>query len=65
MSFDFDSAMRRKLGYQLIDRVDEFFSSLPHRSVQLPLEQRTYGPLSNPLPESGEDAAKVLDDLCR
>lgn len=65
MSFDFDSATRRKLGYQLIDRVDEFFSSLPDRPVQLPLEQRTYGPLSNPLPEIGEDAAKVLDDLCR
>lgn len=65
MSFDFDSATRRKLGYQLIDRVDEFFSSLPDRSVQLPLEQRTYGPLSNPLPENGDDPAKILGDLCR
>ena len=65
MGFDFDSATRRKLGYYLIDRVDEFFSSLKNRAVQLPLDQRTYGPLSNPLPEIGEDAAKVLDDLCR
>lgn len=65
MSFDFDSATRRKLGYQLIDRIDEFFTSLPDRPVQLPAEQRTYGPLSNPLPELGTDAAKALDEICR
>jgi glutamate/tyrosine decarboxylase-like PLP-dependent enzyme len=65
MSFDLDSARRRKLGYQLIDRVDEFYSSLPDLAVQLPLEKRSYGPLSNPLPETGEDPVKVLDDLCR
>lgn len=65
MSFDFDSKTRRKLGYQLIDRVDEFFASLPDRAVQLPVAQRTYGPLSDALPEVGEDAAKVLDDICR
>jgi aromatic-L-amino-acid/L-tryptophan decarboxylase len=65
MSFDFDSATRRKLGYQLIDRVDEFYSTLPNRTVQLPAEQRTYGALSNPLPETGADPAKVLDEVCR
>lgn len=65
MTFDFDSATRRKLGYQLIDRVDEFYSSLPDRPVQLPIEQRTYGPLSNPLPELGADPAEVLDEVCR
>jgi glutamate/tyrosine decarboxylase-like PLP-dependent enzyme len=65
MGFDFDSATRRKLGYRLIDQVDEFFSSLPERTVQLPAEQRTYGPLNNPLPEIGEDAGKVLDEICR
>ncbi len=65
MSFDFDSATRRKLGYQLIDSVDEFFSSLPDRPVQLPADQRTYGPLHNPLPEHGEDPAKVLEEICR
>lgn len=65
MSFDFDSATRRKLGYQLIDRVDEFYASLPDRPVQLPLEQRTYGPLSNPLPELGANPAEVLDEVCR
>jgi glutamate/tyrosine decarboxylase-like PLP-dependent enzyme len=65
MNFDLDSQTRRKLGYQLIDRVDEFYASLADRPVQLPLEQRTYGPLSNPLPEVGEDAIKVLDEVCR
>jgi aromatic-L-amino-acid decarboxylase len=65
MSFDFDSATRRKLGYQLIDQIDAFFSSLPDRAVQLPATQRTYGPLQDSLPEAGEDAAKVLDKLCR
>jgi aromatic-L-amino-acid/L-tryptophan decarboxylase len=65
MDFDFDSTTRRKLGYRLIDQIDAFFSSLPDRSVQLPTEQRTYGPLHDQLPELGEDAAKVLDEVCR
>jgi glutamate/tyrosine decarboxylase-like PLP-dependent enzyme len=65
MRFDFDSDTRRKLGYRLIDQIDAFFSSLPDRPVQLPLEQRSYGPLHNPLPELGEDAGKVLDEICR
>jgi aromatic-L-amino-acid/L-tryptophan decarboxylase len=65
MRFDFDSDTRRQLGYRLIDQIDAFFSSLPDRPVQLPLEQRSYGPLHNPLPELGEDAGKVLDEICR
>lgn len=65
MRFDFDSETRRRLGYRLIDQIDAFFSSLPDRAVQLPLERRTYGPIHHPLPEVGEDAAKVLDELCR
>ena len=65
MRFDFDSATRRKLGYRLIDQIDAFFSSLPDRAVQLPASERTYGPLQSPLPELGEDAAQVLDEVCR
>jgi hypothetical protein len=65
MRFDFDSETRRRLGYRLIDQVDSFFSSLPDRPVQLPLEQRSYGPLHHPLPENGEDAEKVLNELFR
>src|ERR1700680_40111 len=65
MRFDFDSETRRRLGYRLIDQIDCFFSSLPDRAVQLPLEQRSYGPLHDALPEKGEDAGQVLDELCR
>jgi len=65
MRFDFDSDTRRRLGYRLIDHIDGFFSSLPDRPVQLPLEQRSYGPTHNPLPELGEDAGVVLDEICR
>jgi glutamate/tyrosine decarboxylase-like PLP-dependent enzyme len=65
MRFDFDSETRRRLGYRLIDQIDSFFSSLPDRPVQLPLEQRTYGPRHDALPEHGEDAEQVLDELCR
>jgi len=65
MRFDLDSETRRRLGHRLIDQIDIFFSSLPDRAVQLPLEQRSYGPIHHPLPELGEDAAKVLDEVCR
>ena len=64
MSFEFDSATRRKLGYQLIDHIDAYFSSLPNRPVQLPLEERTFTDLKDSLPELGEDAGRVLDDIC-
>ena len=65
MGFDFDSETRKKLGYQLVDFIDHYFSSLPDRAVQLPVQERTYGPLADALPEFGEDAGKVLDDICR
>ncbi len=65
MRFDFDSATRRRLGYHLIDQIDSFFTSLPDRPVQLPAEQRTFAALNNLLPEHGEDADKVLDEIFR
>ena len=65
MRFDFDSETRRRLGHRLVDQIDAFFSSLPDRAVQLPLEQRSYGPLHRPLPEIGENVDKVLDEVCR
>jgi glutamate/tyrosine decarboxylase-like PLP-dependent enzyme len=63
MRFDFDSETRRKLGYRLIDRVDQYFTSLPDRPVQLPAEQRSYGTLNHALPESGDDPVRVLDQV--
>jgi len=63
MNFDLDSATRRRLGYHLIDRIDDFFASLPDRAVQLPAEQRCFAALKNALPEGGEDPDKVLDTI--
>lgn len=65
MSFDLDPEQRRQLGYRLIDRINEYFASLPDRPVQLPTEKRTFNDLTNKLPEFGEDAIKVLDDVSR
>ena len=56
-SFDLDSATRRRLGYELIDLIDAYFASLPNRPVQLRLEQRSFEPLREALPETG-----VLDN---
>src|SRR5215510_15222086 len=63
--FAFDSETRRQLGYRLIDRINEYFGSLPDRPVQVPTAQRSFGNLNNKLPEFAEDAAKVLDDVSR
>jgi aromatic-L-amino-acid decarboxylase len=65
MSFALDSSARRRLGYQLVDFIDAYFSSLPERAVQLPREQRSFGQLTDPLPELGDDASVVLEDICR
>jgi aromatic-L-amino-acid/L-tryptophan decarboxylase len=64
MSFDLDSNLRRRLGYRLIDHIDAYYSSLPDRPVQLPADQRTYGPLDDPMPEDGSDPLQVLDKIC-
>lgn len=65
MGFDFDSATRQKLGYKLIDWINQYFSSLSDRPVQLPLERRTFEQLPERMPELARDAASVLDDTCR
>jgi aromatic-L-amino-acid/L-tryptophan decarboxylase len=65
VGFDLDSQSRRQLGYRLIDHIDRYFDSLPKRAVQLPEPERTFGELRDSLPQVGEDAARVLDDVCR
>lgn len=65
MGFELDSESRRRLGYQLINHIDRYFESLCTRSVQLPEAQRSFDDLRDALPEVGEDAARVLDDVCR
>jgi glutamate/tyrosine decarboxylase-like PLP-dependent enzyme len=57
-NFALDSATRRRLGYELIDIIDAYFESLPTRFVQLQLDQRSFEPLRDALPETG-----VLDEL--
>ena len=61
--FALDHQQRIQLGYKLIDRIDEYFSSLPNRPVQLPLENRSFEDLRNHLPDFGADAAAVLDEV--
>jgi glutamate/tyrosine decarboxylase-like PLP-dependent enzyme len=65
MGFDLDREQRRTLGYRLIDSINEYFSSLPDRNVQLPLEERTFGELRDRMPEIGESAEAVLDEATR
>src|ERR1700704_2207398 len=64
MNFDFDSQTRRKLGYQLIEVVDRFFTSLADRPVQPAAEDRIYPSRLSRLPETGEDPGHVLDQVC-
>jgi glutamate/tyrosine decarboxylase-like PLP-dependent enzyme len=64
MGFDLNASQRLQLGYRLIDRINEYFSSLKDRPVQRPAEQRSFLPIQEDLPEHGEDAAVVLDDIC-
>ncbi|HUO60862.1 MAG TPA: pyridoxal-dependent decarboxylase [Candidatus Acidoferrales bacterium] len=63
MGFDFSSEQRRKLGYRVIDRIDQYFSSLKDRPVQQQSDERVFEDLRDALPEIGEDAAKVLDEI--
>jgi aromatic-L-amino-acid/L-tryptophan decarboxylase len=64
MNFDLDKKTRRELGYRLIDLINDYFSSLPDRAVQLPLEQRHFPDLHERMPEAASDAMLVLDDIC-
>ena len=65
MRFDLDFENRRHLGHRLIDHISQYFESLPDLPVQLPAEQRSFAALPDLLPEMGDDAGQVLDDLCR
>jgi glutamate/tyrosine decarboxylase-like PLP-dependent enzyme len=64
MGFDLDSSQRQKLGYQLIDRINEYFSSLKDRPVQPHAGLRSFLLEQEGLPEIGHEAAAVLDDIC-
>ncbi len=63
MGFDLDFETRRALGYKLIDRLNEYYASLPDRPVQPPAGQRVTSHAPVELPETGEDPTAVLDEL--
>lgn len=62
-NFALDHETRRQLGYQLIDRINAYFDSLPDRAVQLPAGKRSFGYLTDAMPELGDNASRVLDDV--
>ncbi len=64
MGFDFDAQTRKQLGYELIDLINSYYASLPERPVQLPAAQRTFGELTERMPEQGEDPKRVIEELC-
>src|SRR4051812_10585869 len=63
MRFDLDSETRRELGQALIDIIDRYYESLPTISVQQPIEQRSFAPLTGTMPENGADPKNVLTEL--
>ncbi len=65
MNFDLTFEARRELGYRLIDVVNDYFGSLPDRAVQAPAEQRVYPLRLSGIPEAGDHAGKVFDEVCR
>lgn len=64
MGFDFDPETRRELGYKLIDIIDQYYSSLSERSVQLPLAERNFRPLTDRMPEEGVEPKRALEEMC-
>lgn len=62
--FFFNEATRRALGEQLMDVINQYYSSLPARSVQLSADQRTFAPLTGKMPENGADPLEVLKEVC-
>src|SRR3569832_2214927 len=66
MGFDFafDEATRRELAAKLMEVINSNFSSQPNRPVQLPLDQRSFRPLQDKMPEKGEPPMQVLEEIC-
>jgi glutamate/tyrosine decarboxylase-like PLP-dependent enzyme len=52
-NFDLNFEARRRLGYELIDLINGYFESLPTRPVQAPVENRSFEPLRDAMPETG------------
>jgi aromatic-L-amino-acid decarboxylase len=63
--FELDDATRRALGSELTEILTRYFASLPDRPVQLPLEQRTFSPLTDRMPEVGMDPVLALREIAQ
>jgi len=53
MNFDLDAQTRVALGMELAKFLNSYFSTLPDREVQPPIENRKFDPLTNALPDQG------------
>jgi aromatic-L-amino-acid/L-tryptophan decarboxylase len=62
--FDFNEQTRGELGRMLMEIINNYYSSLSQRPVQLPSEQRSFGQLTDRMPEGGQDPAAVLQEVC-
>jgi glutamate/tyrosine decarboxylase-like PLP-dependent enzyme len=63
-NFDFDEQTRAHLGHMLMDIINNYYSSLPNRPVQLPSEQRSFGQLTDKMPDAEQDPASVIEEIC-
>lgn len=64
MVFDLDFEQRKQLGYKLVDRINEYFASLPDRPVQPKLDGSSRRrPEIQTMPEIGEDPGRVLEEV--
>jgi glutamate/tyrosine decarboxylase-like PLP-dependent enzyme len=61
--FYFDTATRDRLGRRLVEIIGQYYASLPERAVQLPAEERTFGALTERMPEEASDPVAVLDEV--
>lgn len=63
--FYFDEPTRRALSARLVEIINAYYSSLPARPVQLPAPERTFGALTERMPEEPADPLRVLDEVSR
>jgi glutamate/tyrosine decarboxylase-like PLP-dependent enzyme len=63
VKFDFDFQSRCDLGYKVIDRINEYYASLPDGPVQPPLDRRIRRRGTSHMPEYGQDPSAVLDEI--
>lgn len=62
-NFGFDSTTRKRLGRMVMDKLDDYFSSLPERPVQLPQEERKFVFRPEAAPETGKNPEAVLEEV--